>query len=164
MLRYRDPTGRELFVATTSSVLSPTCATYCRLPSGKLRQVAPKRLPVRESFRCQACGNGSISLEIHHLHYVSADPWESADDDLECLCSDCHGWRRHWDALFPDLRDMPTLTVRRLLPLITKALAQMGSIAAAQVAIAGLPAPTPEEVARTDEARARILAELEACN
>lgn len=52
-----------------------------------------KRLMVlnRADFACENCGDKTKTLEIHHLIYRSgAMAWEYDEDELQCLCSDCH--------------------------------------------------------------------------
>lgn len=57
-----------------------------------------KRLEVMEAagFSCEACGDGSATLNVHHKHYrKNADPWEYGPGDLICLCEPCHEqWHR----------------------------------------------------------------------
>jgi hypothetical protein len=53
-----------------------------------------KRLEVlqRANFECMDCCAGDITLQVHHLYYVSGrEPWEYPDFALRCLCSICHG-------------------------------------------------------------------------
>ena len=52
-----------------------------------------KRLGImqREEFKCQWCGTGERTLNIHHGYYQRGiDPWEYPDDTLYCLCDPCH--------------------------------------------------------------------------
>lgn len=52
-----------------------------------------KRLKLLEQagWACEDCGNTDKTLHIHHLYYnTNGDPWDVADDDLMCLCCDCH--------------------------------------------------------------------------
>jgi len=50
-----------------------------------------KRLQVmeRDDWECRLCGDGSTTLNIHHLSY-HGDPWDSPDDELICICEHCH--------------------------------------------------------------------------
>lgn len=38
---------------------------------------------------CMSCGK-THSLHIHHLRYYGKFPWEVNDEDLICLCNECH--------------------------------------------------------------------------
>lgn len=52
-----------------------------------------KRLEIMEraGFKCEACGNGSDTLHVHHGYYEkNKKPWEYANDTLWCLCVGCH--------------------------------------------------------------------------
>lgn len=45
----------------------------------------------KAEFACGRCGNEEATLHIHHRIYrKKKQPWEYADDELECLCEDCH--------------------------------------------------------------------------
>lgn len=52
-----------------------------------------RRLEILEKagWECENCGNASKTLHVHHKHYEwGRDPWEYPDENLECLCSECH--------------------------------------------------------------------------
>lgn len=52
-----------------------------------------RRLEIMDlaGFRCQSCGDEKTTLNIHHKFYrKGANPWDYADDELECLCAPCH--------------------------------------------------------------------------
>jgi len=52
-----------------------------------------KRLEIlkRDKYTCQFCKGKDISLEIHHLIYLSGHlAWEYDNELLISLCSDCH--------------------------------------------------------------------------
>lgn len=52
-----------------------------------------KRLEVmqRANFRCEACGDGSSTLHVHHGFYERGhDPWDHPDETLKCVCESCH--------------------------------------------------------------------------
>lgn len=56
-----------------------------------------KRLEIMQAadFSCQECGNNTVTLNVHHRHYVKgAKPWEYKNHALVCLCEPCHK-RRH---------------------------------------------------------------------
>lgn len=45
---------------------------------------------IKRNFTCEICG-GTYNLQIHHKKYhKSCRPWEYDDDDLVCLCQNCH--------------------------------------------------------------------------
>lgn len=46
----------------------------------------------RDNFLCQICGDGTTTLNVHHLngYRKGAEPWEYSDDELETLCEHCH--------------------------------------------------------------------------
>lgn len=52
-----------------------------------------KRLEVMQEagFKCQACGSGEKTLNVHHKQYVTnRDIWDYKDDQYATLCEDCH--------------------------------------------------------------------------
>jgi hypothetical protein len=52
-----------------------------------------KRLRVMEraGFACEWCEASEAALHVHHTRYRrGAKPWEYEDDELLCLCVDCH--------------------------------------------------------------------------
>jgi hypothetical protein len=52
-----------------------------------------KRLEVMQyaEFRCQLCGDGKQTLNVHHSYYTrEADPWDYPTGSLVCLCESCH--------------------------------------------------------------------------
>ena len=52
-----------------------------------------KRLQVleRASWACEACGDDSSTLHVHHGYYArGVEPWEADFDTLWCLCELCH--------------------------------------------------------------------------
>lgn len=52
-----------------------------------------RRLEILEAhgFKCSTCQSGDKTLHVHHRRYrKGAEPWEYGDDDLDCLCEDCH--------------------------------------------------------------------------
>lgn len=45
----------------------------------------------RANNKCEDCGLGNGSLEIHHCYYqYGCEPWEYPSDSLRCLCRKCH--------------------------------------------------------------------------
>jgi hypothetical protein len=53
-----------------------------------------RRLQIMEKagFRCENCGTDEVTLNVHHILYRDGYIiWEYADEDLVCLCEDCHG-------------------------------------------------------------------------
>lgn len=52
-----------------------------------------KRLEVmqRADFKCERCGDGTVTLNVHHTYYERGrKPWEYPNESLECLCEPCH--------------------------------------------------------------------------
>ncbi len=52
-----------------------------------------RRLDVMQNagFACERCGTDAVTLNVHHIVYRrGAEPWDYDDDDLACLCEDCH--------------------------------------------------------------------------
>lgn len=42
-------------------------------------------------FSCLTCGSSDKTLHVHHKRYVAGrEPWEYPDEDLTCLCEECH--------------------------------------------------------------------------
>lgn len=45
----------------------------------------------RNGSVCVRCGGHRRPLQVHHKrYYAGRKPWDYSDDDLECLCIDCH--------------------------------------------------------------------------
>ena len=61
-----------------------------------------KRLEVleRAGWKCQACSQEAKTLHVHHLIYTAKEPWEEPNENLECLCEDCHGHREQFNDFF----------------------------------------------------------------
>ena len=56
-----------------------------------------KRLEILQAanFRCEDCGAGDRTLDVHHNGYIRGmDAWEYGPDLLMCLCQNCHGIRQ----------------------------------------------------------------------
>jgi len=52
-----------------------------------------KRLEIfeRNNWECENCGSRDKPLHIHHSYYEKGlAPWEYSDENLHCLCEDCH--------------------------------------------------------------------------
>lgn len=52
-----------------------------------------KRLEImaRSGWACDLCGDTEMELHVHHREYRDATaPWEYGDEELQCLCGDCH--------------------------------------------------------------------------
>lgn len=52
-----------------------------------------KRLDIlnRDNFKCQCCGNGELTLHVHHTKYIKGnDPWDYKNNFLVTLCELCH--------------------------------------------------------------------------
>lgn len=71
-----------------------------------------KRLEVfqRAGWKCEACGEETETLHVHHLAY-RGEPWEAKDEDLESLCAECHDLREQFDLLFSQWQGWTTRTV-----------------------------------------------------
>lgn len=50
----------------------------------------------RDQFSCQECGDSKNQLQVHHLYYVNADPWDYPDSALVTLCASCHEAESEW--------------------------------------------------------------------
>jgi hypothetical protein len=58
-----------------------------------------KRLEVMEraQFQCEACGDNSTTLNVHHSYYEKgAMPWDYPLDSLHCYCQPCHQENHDW--------------------------------------------------------------------
>src|SRR2546426_945440 len=56
-----------------------------------------KRLEVLQAngWRCEDCGAGDKTLEVHHCFYIrQLEPWDYGLDLLMCLCRECHEFRQ----------------------------------------------------------------------
>lgn len=52
-----------------------------------------RRLEIMElsGFECSYCGSAEKTLNVHHVYYINGrDPWDYKDEELQCLCADCH--------------------------------------------------------------------------
>lgn len=52
-----------------------------------------KRLEVMQvaQFECEFCGSSTKTLNVHHKVYIKGHkPWEYTNEQLECLCEECH--------------------------------------------------------------------------
>lgn len=52
-----------------------------------------KRLEIlsRDHWRCRHCGDGTVTLHVHHLKYFNGrNPWDYDDNYLITLCEECH--------------------------------------------------------------------------
>jgi len=52
-----------------------------------------KRLEVLElsHWECENCGSKEKTLNVHHRYYTKGKkPWEYINEELMCLCTDCH--------------------------------------------------------------------------
>lgn len=57
----------------------------------------------RAEFRCESCQAADKTLHAHHRIYIKGRaPWEYEDDDLACLCEECH---RLWHEKRAELDD-----------------------------------------------------------
>lgn len=68
-----------------------------------------RRLEIMEKaeFECSFCGAREKTLNVHHKHYIKGrNVWDYSDDELECLCEECHakihGVRQALNALIAD--------------------------------------------------------------
>jgi hypothetical protein len=44
-----------------------------------------------KNWKCERCGATHLRLDVHHKCYRKArEPWEYGDDELECICKNCH--------------------------------------------------------------------------
>jgi hypothetical protein len=47
----------------------------------------------KADFSCERCGDAQSTLNIHHKEYFKGrEPWEYNEQQLVCLCEDCHGY------------------------------------------------------------------------
>lgn len=68
-----------------------------------------KRLEVMEKaeFTCKTCSAKDKTLTVHHINYrKGAEPWDYEDDELACLCEDCH--EAIEKKVIPELRELAT--------------------------------------------------------
>jgi len=51
-----------------------------------------KRLQIleRDNWACYWCGDKETTLHVHHLWYQGRNPWDTEDEGLQTLCSECH--------------------------------------------------------------------------
>lgn len=50
-----------------------------------------KRIKARDKNTCQMCGRHDKPVSVHHLVYhEERKVWEYNDDELICICDDCH--------------------------------------------------------------------------
>lgn len=54
-----------------------------------------KRLEImeRDKFTCRHCASADETLHVHHGYYARGkDPWDYANETLQTLCHECHGY------------------------------------------------------------------------
>ncbi|MCW3109890.1 MAG: hypothetical protein JWQ09_4396 [Segetibacter sp.] len=54
-----------------------------------------KRLSIleRDNWACKKCGDKETTLHVHHIEYDGyKDPWTYDDEQMYCICSDCHSF------------------------------------------------------------------------
>mgnify|MGYP001454581542 CR=1 FL=1 len=58
-----------------------------------------KRLEIlnRDNWRCRACEADDEELHVHHISYITDDPWDEDNDNLVTLCSECH---KTWHTIY----------------------------------------------------------------
>ncbi len=65
-----------------------------------------KRLKIleRDNWTCQSCEGDDEELHVHHISYMTDNPWEEEDDNLITLCGECHKtWHVLYDSnLYPE--------------------------------------------------------------
>jgi len=50
-----------------------------------------KKIKARDKNTCQMCGRNDRPVSVHHKVYRSGtDVWDYADDELICICDECH--------------------------------------------------------------------------
>ncbi len=52
-----------------------------------------KRLGIleRADWKCEECARADQTLHVHHTLYIyGKEPWEYRDEELKCLCEECH--------------------------------------------------------------------------
>jgi|GEM_PF-5435693 len=61
-------------------------------------------------FRCQICGDGTTTLNVHHSYYTSGkSPWMYPAGSLICICEDCHARVTEWSrGILPKKSDETT--------------------------------------------------------
>lgn len=87
----------------------------------------------RADFHCESCKSGEITLNVHHkLYRKGAMAWEYADNELQCLCENCHKGRHdviaEIEALLHELPTESLFQVRTYAGAIAVALGRLKSI------------------------------------
>lgn len=49
----------------------------------------------RDEFRCRICGAEQATLNVHHIEYTAAEPWDEPPENLVTLCEHCHSILQH---------------------------------------------------------------------
>lgn len=65
-----------------------------------------KRLEVLDyaDFACEICGDDESTLHVHHKHYIRGRKvWEYDNEQLVCLCRQCHTNQHDNEEKFHDL-------------------------------------------------------------
>jgi hypothetical protein len=58
-------------------------------------QKRKSEIQIRDDFTCQACGDKSTTLHVHHRWYERGrDPWDYPDSALVLLCVTCHDFEK----------------------------------------------------------------------
>ena len=68
----------------------PTSEYSLKLKNPKWQQIRLKVFE-RAGWKCEACGDETDSLVVHHGFYrYGLEPWELPAETLWCLCETCH--------------------------------------------------------------------------
>lgn len=66
--------------------------TYYTLLDSRMWKDFRREFLQKRNFTCEKCGKLlKVGLQVHHKrYYAGRKPWEYGDEDLQCLCVDCH--------------------------------------------------------------------------
>lgn len=90
-----------------------------------------KRLEVLEAagWTCASCFDDKTELHVHHLRYKwNAKPWEYSNDELSCLCKNCHSKETEAWSMLKDELMLLGLGAKVLVPLVAGYMAGFGFI------------------------------------
>ena len=76
-------------------------------------------IQLKDNFHCRICGTDSLSLNVHHLHYIyGLKPWEYPDNFLMTVCWSCHEKDIH--GIFKSIQYSPCVCTKCKQPIVNR--------------------------------------------
>lgn len=58
-------------------------------------RITRERIVHRAMGVCEYCFESGDVFDVHHEKYTGANPWDTPDEHLKCICRRCHDLK-HW--------------------------------------------------------------------